>query len=167
MFRRIFPPLLGLITAALSSCSSYKTTAECYSGPPAALYGNQAAAPSSAPAVVHRAMQAGNEIQTAPYQYGGGHGRPSQGLDCSGSVSYVLRHSGLLKGAMTSGGFRKYGASGPGKWISIYARGGHVFMTVAGLRLDTSNGGQRDIGPRWSTKPRSLKGFRIRHPEGL
>ena len=153
--------------AFLASCSSYKSTTECYSGPPAMLYGKFAQAPPNAPAIVHRAMQAGNDVQNAPYQYGGGHGKPCWGLDCSGSVSYVLRKAGLIQGAMPSGGFRHFGGSGPGKWISIFAKDGHVFMTIAGLRLDTSSGGRNETGPRWSTKPRNLKGFRVRHPSGL
>lgn len=158
---------LALTSLALSSCSSYKSSSECYSGPPASLYGSTAQAPSQAPAIVHQAMEAGNRIQNAPYQYGGGHGSRSWGLDCSGSVSYVLRSCGLIRTAMPSQGFRSYGESGPGKWISIYARDGHVFMSIAGLRLDTSSGGRGDTGPRWSRKPRSLKGFRVRHPSGL
>ena len=31
----------------------------------------------------------------------------------------------------------RYGEPGPGRWITIYARNGHVFMTLCGLRLDT------------------------------
>ncbi len=153
--------------ALLTSCSSYKSSAECYSGPPAMLYGSSAGAPPKAPPVVHQAMQAGNRIQNAPYQYGGGHGGPCWGLDCSGSVSYVLRSCGLLRTAMPSKGFRSYGESGPGKWVTIFSKDGHVFMTIAGLRLDTSSSGGSDVGPRWTRKPRSVKGFSVRHPAGL
>jgi hypothetical protein len=87
-------------------------------------------------------------------------------LDCSGSVSYVLRHAGLIDSAMPSSAYRKYGRSGQGKWITVFARSGHVFMTICGLRLDTSSQGT-GIGPRWSTKPRNTKGFTVRHPAGL
>ena len=69
--------------------------------------------------------------------------------------------------AMPSKGFRRYGESGPGKWISIFSKDGHVFMTIAGLRLDTSSSGGSDVGPRWTRKPRSVKGFSVRHPAGL
>ena len=31
-----------------------------------------------------------------------------------------------------------YGKPGPGKWITLYANGGHVYMDVAGIRFDTS-----------------------------
>ena len=158
--------LAALCLGGTVSCSSYHSTTECYKGPPAHLHGGYAQAPANAPAVVHRAIAAGNAIQNAPYQYGGGHGKPCYGLDCSGSVSYVLRSCGLIKGAMASKGFRSYGDSGPGDWISIYAKNGHVFMTICNLRLDTSSNG-KDVGPRWTTVPRKLNGFRVRHPSGM
>ena len=163
--------LLRIISAAalllLVSCaSSPKTTEDYYDGPPAIFANGEVVAPRRAPAAVHRAVAAANAIQFAPYQYGGGHGSPSSGLDCSGSVSYVLRKSGLLDAAMPSSAFRKYGKSGKGKWITVFARPGHVFMTICGLRLDTSSRGT-GIGPRWTTKPRSTKGFTPRHPGGL
>ncbi len=159
---------LSLVLALAGvSCSSYRSSAQCYHGPAAALAGGYAQAPRSAPALVLRAMTAGNAIQNAPYQYGGGHGSPCMGLDCSGSVSYVLRSCGLMHGALASKAFRSYGDGGPGKWISIYAKNGHVFMSVCNLRLDTSNGGNADTGPRWSTLPRGLSGFKVRHPPGL
>lgn len=159
-----------LTAAALSllvSCaSSKKTTEDYYDGPRPVFVNGRVVAPRRAPAAVHRAVAAANAIQGAPYQYGGGHGRPSNGLDCSGSVSYVLRQAGLLETHMPSSSFRKYGRSGDGKWITVFARPGHVFMTICGLRLDTSSQGT-GIGPRWTTKPRATKGFTIRHPTGL
>jgi hypothetical protein len=58
-----------------------------------------------------------------------------------------------------------WGDPGPGRWITIYANGGHAFMVVAGLRFDTS-GAQG--GTRWqSTAGRSYGGFAVRHPRGL
>ena len=44
-------------------------------------------------------------------------------------------------------------------------RPGHVFMTVAGLRLDTGWGGGR-TGPRWKPMSRPAKGHVMRHPDG-
>ena len=38
---------------------------------------------------------------------------------------------------MSSTEFRGYGQRGPGKWITVYAREGHTFAVIAGLRLDT------------------------------
>ena len=64
------------------------------------------------------------------------------------------------------GGFAKWGSPGPGKWVTIYANDGHVFMYVAGLRFDTS-GRDGPFGSRWQTAPRSLAGFTVRHPTGL
>jgi hypothetical protein len=88
------------------------------------------------------------------------------GYDCSGSTSYVLREAGLMNGCMTSSDFRSYGRSGEGRWITIFARHGHVFMSVAGLRFDTGWHGAGE-GPRWSTKSRPAKGCVVRHPPGL
>ena len=77
-----------------------------------------------------------------------------------------VREAGLLRGAMTSRGFRRYGARGPGRWITLYARKDHVYLVVAGLRFDTgwSDGPK---GPKWSTRGRPNRGAVARHPEGL
>jgi hypothetical protein len=101
-----------------------------------------------------------------PYRYGGGHGRwKDTGYDCSGSVSYALHGGGLLDASMPSGGFTSWGESGPGKWITTYANGGHMYMVVAGLRFDTS--GRSRTGSRWQKSMRSSSGFTVRHPEGF
>ena len=128
-----------------------------------------AVAPSRAPRVVRAAIDAGNRIAGEPYVYGGGHGPVERGgFDCSGSTSYVLRSIGRLRGALTSDEFRHYGKGGEGDWIDIYARRGHVFLVIAGLRFDTGwNGGSHDTGPRWSTRRRATDGCVIRHPPGL
>lgn len=132
-----------------------------------ALYKNgKAYAPKSAPKAVKRAIAAGNRLQNKPYKWGGGHRRLNDsGYDCSGAVSYVLREAGLLRGQMVSQGFFNYGQKGPGKWITVYVRKGHVFIVVAGLRLDT--GGGRRSGPRWKPESRSAKGHAMRHPREL
>ena len=102
-----------------------------------------------------------------PYKWGGGHARhDDSGYDCSGSVSYVLREAGLLKGSLHSKAYFKYGKKGEGKWITIYIRNGHVFMTVAGLRLDTGGPGN-ESGPRWKPETRQSIGHVMRHPKGL
>ncbi len=125
-------------------------------------------APSRAPRAVRAAIDAGNRIAGSPYVYGGGHGGGHGGFDCSGASSYVLRAAGRLNGVMTSGEFRDYGVSGEGDWISVYARRGHVFLVVAGLRFDTGwNGGTHDTGPRWTRRSRPADGCAIRHPRGL
>jgi cell wall-associated NlpC family hydrolase len=125
-----------------------------------------AVAPLEAPDVVATVIAAGNEIATKPYKWCGGHGAwKDSGYDCSGSVSFALAGAGLLGGPLTSGGLMHYGKAGPGRWITIYANNGHVFMVVAGLRFDTS-GAQG--GTRWQPPDgRSYGGFTARHPPGL
>lgn len=122
-----------------------------------------------APVCVHNAIAAGNRIAGKPYVWGGGHRRlEDHGYDCSGAVSYILNHAGAMRGSTTSKGFRRYGNSGKGDWITVYAKDGHTFIEVAGLRFDTGGGGSNSSrGPHWSTSPRTLSGFRTRHPSGL
>ncbi len=126
-----------------------------------------AVAPPSAPVAVQAAIAAGNEIQGSPYVYGGGHREGVSGFDCSGATSYVLHAAGRLRESMPSDGFRHYGESGPGRWISVYARDGHVFLVVAGLRFDTGWNGYEHGGPRWTRRSRPADGCVIRHPAGL
>jgi cell wall-associated NlpC family hydrolase len=126
-----------------------------------------AVAPLSAPNVVAQVIAAGNAIASTPYKWGGGHGAwKDSGDDCSGSVSFALAGAGLLSSPLTSGSFMSWGDPGPGKWISIYANNGHVFMVVAGLRFDTV--GASGSGTRWqSAKGESYGSFVVRHPPGL
>lgn len=129
--------------------------------------GGRAQTPIGAPDVIGRVIAGGNAIAKFPYVWGGGHGSfVDSGYDCSGSVSYALAAAGLLDAPLVSGDFAKWGARGPGRWITIYANAGHVFMYVAGLRFDTS-GRDGPFGSRWQTAPRSLAGFSVRHPPGL
>ena len=125
-----------------------------------------ATAPESAPPVVQAVIAAGNKIAKMPYIYGGGHGKwEDDGYDCSGSVSYALHGAALLETSMASGGFMKWGDPGPGQWITVYANPGHMYMTVAGLRFDTS--GQKRTGSRWQSDARPTQDYVISHPPGL
>jgi peptidoglycan hydrolase-like protein with peptidoglycan-binding domain len=125
-----------------------------------------AVAPASAPEEVKAIIEAGNEIATKPYKYGGGHSRwNDSGYDCSGSISYVLHAAGLLDTALDSTGFMSWGEQGRGEWVTIRANPNHAYMIVAGLRFDTS--ARRQTGNRWSDTMRSARGYRGRHPEGL
>ena len=136
-------------------------------GKTALVQGPIAWAPSQAPPAVHRAMAAGNALQGKPYRYGGGHASfDDSAYDCSGTVSYILNKAGLLNRTMTSSEFLNYGAPGHGRWITIYARRGHVFMTIAGLRIDTG-GTKEDTGPRWKPFGRKTSAFVVRHIPGL
>ncbi len=128
--------------------------------------GGIAIAPENAPIEVQRIIAAGNKIAFKPYLWGGGHGKwEDSGYDCSGSVSYALRGAGLLKSPEASYGFFGYGSPGKGEWVTIYTNSGHMYMTVAGIRFDTSGRGSN--GSRWQTQMRSSSGFKIRHPNGL
>ena len=71
-----------------------------------------------------------------------------------------------------------WGAPGPGRWVTIYATTEptpHVFMTIAGIRLDTSHNGtdvgpNRDQdGPRWRILDHipTWAHWSVRHPPGL
>ena len=136
-------------------------------GSRAVLIGTRAYAPSKAPSAVRRAIWAANEIRHKPYVWGGGHARywKDRGYDCSGAVSYALHGGRLLDYPMVSGSFARWGDRGEGRWITVYANANHVFMVVAGLRFDTSGAGES--GPRWRPEPRSTRGFKVRHPDGL
>jgi peptidoglycan hydrolase-like protein with peptidoglycan-binding domain len=126
-----------------------------------------AIAPSDAPASVKAIIAAGNRIAFKPYIYGGGHGSwDDSGYDCSGSVSYALHGAGLLSSPEDSGELESYGAAGRGRWVSIWANAGHVYMYVAGLRFDTSAQSSTG-GSRWTRASRSNDGFVERHPRGL
>lgn len=163
--------LLLLAALLLSACATPYPDLNLRSGPVtqrpyAVLHGGIAYAPAGAPLAVKRAIWAGNALRKQPYRYSGGHRRfICKGYDCSGAVSFVLHYAGLLNTADDSRSLRNYGEPGPGRWITVYARNGHAFMRVAGLRLDTT-GRYGQNGPRWRKFERSLSGYSIRHPAG-
>ena len=125
-----------------------------------------AVAPADAPPQVQAIIAAGNRIATKPYKYGGGHGKwEDTGYDCSGSMSYAFHGAGMLDEALDSSGFMSWGEPGTGQWVTIYAKGSHAYMVVAGIRFDTS--GRSKQNTRWQAKMRSTSGYTVRHPEGL
>ncbi len=129
-----------------------------------------AAAPIDAPPAVQEIIWAGNQIVGLPYIYGGGHASfNSPGYDCSGTVSYALHGADLLSTPMDSTEFEGWGGKGVGTWVTIFANGGHAYMTVAGIRLDTSpaNDPSGLEGPRWRPLRPENAGFVVRHPVGL
>ncbi|MGZ4299062.1 MAG: coiled-coil domain-containing protein [Solirubrobacteraceae bacterium] len=122
--------------------------------------------PAGAPEAVRQVIAAGNAIATLPYIYGGGHASfHANGYDCSGSVSYALAAAGLVSSPMVSGDFENWGDPGPGRWITIYANSGHVWMEVAGWRFDTV--ALAESGTRWAQGGGEFSGFVVRHPPGL
>jgi peptidoglycan hydrolase-like protein with peptidoglycan-binding domain len=125
-----------------------------------------AIAPASAPDPVKAIIAAGNQIASKPYKYGGGHGKwNDSGYDCSGSVSFALHGAGLLDSPLPSGDFESWGDSGPGQWVTVYAKASHAYMVVAGIRFDTS--GRTKNNTRWQADMRSSSGYVARHPAGL
>jgi hypothetical protein len=71
-----------------------------------------------------------------------------------------------------------WGAPGPGRWVRIYATRSptdHVFVVIAGLRLDTSHHGtdagpnRSEDGPRWRLSDHipTWARWSVRHPPGL
>lgn len=165
--RRLSLCLLAVSLAGLTGCQSARYTYHYVPGKTAALRGGYAFAPPGAPPEVVRAIDAGNRIAGLPYRWGGGHGSSvDTGYDCSGSASFILREAGLMQGVRVSKEFRDYGESGEGEWINVYAKNGHVFLAVAGVRFDTgwTDGNE---GPQWSIQDRPASGCVVRHPAGL
>jgi hypothetical protein len=83
--------------------------------------------------------------------------------DCSGSTDFVLYNAGLSAAqvdvgngiAGDSGMLESYGDPGPGRWMTVFASGGHAFIEIAGILLDTSRFGAPTVptgsGPRWQS----------------
>ena len=165
----------GVLLLLLAGCQQQQGQAGEYTpgyvyrkGYTARLVYGKAAAPNSAPARIKRAIAAANKIVGKPYRRGGGHRQhEDRAYDCSGSVAYVLREAGMLKkGAHpVSGDFLRWGRPGFGKWLTVYAKRGHVFLIIAGLRFDTTGSG-RGVGPRWYDTARPSHGFKVRHIPG-
>jgi hypothetical protein len=128
---------------------------------------------------------AGNELQRLPYGPQG-HPDPRDAVaeDCSSTVSYVLYRAGVrsiadvLARNPLAQDYVSWGAPGPGRWVTIYATAtptAHVFITIAGLRLDTSHDGtdvgpnSAEDGPRWRVLGHipTWAQWSVRHPPGL
>ena len=179
---RVHTTLLAAIFAAIcllpGTALAQSTGGAQYQAPAgkAKVVNGKAIAPADAPPEITKLIAAANRIVTKPYKYGGGHAKVEDtGYDCSGTVSYALLKSGLMSGyPLDSTGFMSWGAGGTGNWITVYAHGGHAYLVVAGIRLDTGYrdeyvakwGGAPGSGPRWG-KPRNPKGFTVRHPAGF
>ena len=156
--------------SAAAHASTFPDSGPIVPGNTARLRGKLAAAPQNAPLLVKRAIWAANQLRAKPYRYGGGHRSfHDSGYDCSGTVSYALGGAGVIKSPMSSSEFRNFGQKGRGKWITIYARNGHTFAVIAGLRLDTTPfiTGREKWAPGWQPSFRVPFGFEARHPQGL
>jgi hypothetical protein len=147
--------------------------------------GHVALIPTGVPPVVQAMLMAGNELQDLPY---GATGHPdplgATSEDCSSTVNYVLYRSGIrplaeiLRENPLAQDYVDWGDPGPGRWVSIYSTTeptDHVFIVIAGLRLDTSFNGtdvgpNRDqSGPRWRILNQipTWAHWSVRHPPGL
>jgi hypothetical protein len=147
--------------------------------------GHVALVPTEVPAVVQAMLVAGNELQDLPYGPAG-HPDPrgAESEDCSSTVNYVLYRSGvrpiaeIVKDNPLAQDYIDWGLPGPGRWVSIYATASptdHVFIVIAGLRLDTSHDGtdvgpnRSEDGPRWRILDHipTWAQWSVRHPPGL
>jgi hypothetical protein len=148
----------------------------------AAEDGHLALIPLDVPARVQAMVIAGNELQGLPYGPAGHpdpRGAPEE--DCSSTVNYVLYRSGvrpireIVSRNPLAQDYTRWGVPGAGRWVTIYATSEHVFVVLAGLRLDTSHygtdvGPNRDEdGPRWRILARipTWAHWSLRHPPGL
>lgn len=139
-------------------------------GATARVIEGMAAAPMSAPASVQNMIWTSNQIIGLPYIFGGGHASfSSPGYDCSGTVSFALHGANLISTPMDSSEFMGWESRGVGTWVTIFANGGHAYMTIAGLRLDTSaaDDPSDQQGPRWRPLRPANSGYSIRHPTSL
>jgi hypothetical protein len=147
--------------------------------------GHLALIPAGVPPVVQAMVVAGNELQTLPYGPAG-HPDPRAAPqeDCSSTLNYVLYRAGvrpiveIVKRNPLAQDYVRWGAPGPGRWVTIYATtspSDHVFVVVAGLRLDTSHNGtdvgpnRAEDGPRWRILDHipTWANWSVRHPPGL
>ncbi|HTY95492.1 MAG TPA: hypothetical protein VMB91_00515, partial [Solirubrobacteraceae bacterium] len=146
--------------------------------------GHLALIPVAVPPVVQALLIAGNELQSLPY---GPDGHPdplaAPDEDCSSTVNYVLYRAALrplgeiVRENPLAQSYVSWGDPGPGRWVTIYATASpepHVFIVIAGLRLDTvtaedvgPNRGQQ--GPRWRILGHipDWEHWSVRHPPGL
>jgi hypothetical protein len=147
--------------------------------------GHLALVPAAAPAAVQAMVIAGDELQSLPYGPAG-HPDPrgADSEDCSSTVNYVLYRAGvrpiseIVSENPLAQDYVDWGEPGPGRWVTIYATTAptdHVFIVIAGLRLDTSHDGtdvgpnRLQDGPRWRIFDRipAWAQWSVRHPPGL
>jgi hypothetical protein len=168
MFFSLGVILLVTVAVVLTGCVSTPPYVYRYiAGRTATLDNGYAVAPRTAPVLVREAIYAGNELVGKPYRHGGGHQNfYDTAYDCSGAVSFVLHSIGRMYTPTPSKELRHYGDGGPGRWITVYASGGHSFLVVAGLRFDTGYG-FGESGPQWLMRSRPADEFVMRHPSGL
>jgi cell wall-associated NlpC family hydrolase len=123
--------------------------------------------PTNVPEPIQRVIAGANAIADFPYVFGGGHASfVDNAYDCSGSVSYALAAAGLLSAPETSGELESWGAAGPGRYMTIEAAAGHVYMYVDGVMYNTA-GRSGVYASRWQVHGTDNTGFVARHWPGL
>jgi cell wall-associated NlpC family hydrolase len=123
--------------------------------------------PTNVPEPIQRVIAGANAIADFPYVFGGGHASfVDNAYDCSGSVSYALAAAGLLSAPETSGELESWGTPGPGRYITVYAAAGHVYMYVDGVMYNTA-GRSGVYASRWQVHGTDNSGFVARHWPGL
>jgi cell wall-associated NlpC family hydrolase len=123
--------------------------------------------PTNVPEPIQRVIAGANAITDFPYVFGGGHASfVDNAYDCSGSVSYALAAAGLLSAPETSGELESWGAPGPGRYMTIEAAAGHVYMYVDGVMYNTA-GRSGVYASRWQVHGTDNTGFVARHWPGL
>ena len=141
--------VFAALVLGMASCSFGRKKTWTYepsaNGKTAIIVKGKAVPPANIPHAVLRAVSAGNRICGKPYLMGGGHRRfEDKAYDCSGAVSYLLHHAGCLSAPTTSSALRKFGEKGEGRWITVYAKNGHLHFSCGpsdGHRLPWRAGG--------------------------
>jgi Transglycosylase SLT domain len=147
--------------------------------------GHVALVPAGVPATAQAMVVAGNELQELSYGPDG-HPDPRGATeeDCSSTLNYVLYRAGvrpiseIVRDNPLAQDYVHWSTPGPGRWVTIYATTpptDHVFVVIAGLRLDTSHNGtdvgpnQSEDGPRWRVLDHipTWARWSVRHPPGL
>ncbi|HMJ03491.1 MAG TPA: lytic transglycosylase domain-containing protein, partial [Conexibacter sp.] len=93
------------------------------------------------------------------------YGAKEAGLDCSGSVRWLLVLMGYKDpGPLHSSQFATEYPSREGRHVTIWSNDGHVFITINGRDWGTTSSNYAH-GPGWN--PQSHVGFVASHPPGL
>jgi hypothetical protein len=83
------------------------------------------------------------------------------------AIIHILRTARLLRFGNRRPRLGRWGVAGPGRYITVYVRGCHAFMTVDHLRLHAVRGRSGWRSLRWTTRPDAPRGYSTRHPPAL
>ncbi len=123
-----------------------------------------------------RLIAAANRVDAMhlPYVWGGGHQQPAQigsGMDCSGSVSYVVQQAGYKVPTVTSGNMPQWGFKPGSDGATVFYNPEHTFMRIGQKYFGTTGFGHPGwTGAGWFTQAPSasyLDGFSKIHLPGV